>query len=151
MAEEPEDEVPYLLRGVHEIPTESSVLVSSSQYLNDLDLREWVAFIMLRRNGPDYPPELEMAELEQILPKVQGRARLEELVVAERASNPKFNAWLTAARRPKAARTAALCGRIAGLPNRCRSGLGRWKRRPVTAQPSSRPSLKGQLRHRAGG
>jgi ubiquinone biosynthesis protein COQ4 len=101
------EDVPYLMRGVTQIPTESSVLVSSSRYLNDPDLREWIAFIMLRRNGPDCPPELEMADLEAILPKAQGRARLEELVAAERCANPRFNAWLDAARRPRIVRPAS--------------------------------------------
>lgn len=101
-----DEDIPYLMRGVTQIPTESSVLVSSSRYLNDPALRDWIAFIMLRRNGADYPPELEMAELDAILPKVQGQARLQELVAAERAANPKFSAWLAAARRPKAAQVA---------------------------------------------
>ena len=61
------DPTPYLARGVNLLATESSVLVSSSKYLNSARLREWVALAAMRRNGPDYPPAAEMHELIQIL------------------------------------------------------------------------------------
>ena len=42
------DDVPYLARGVMPVETPSSVLVSSSKYLNNAALREWLAMILLR-------------------------------------------------------------------------------------------------------
>ena len=39
------DDIPYLARGVNLLGTDSSVLVSSSKYLNHPKLREWIAFI----------------------------------------------------------------------------------------------------------
>ena len=57
-----QSEIPYLLRGVAPVGTDSSLLVSSSRYLNHARLREWLAMICLRRNGPDFPPQAEMYE-----------------------------------------------------------------------------------------
>ena len=45
------DDIPYLLRGINPVATDSSVLVSSSKYLNNPELRDWVATHMLRRSG----------------------------------------------------------------------------------------------------
>ena len=50
------------MRGVVPVGTESSMLVSSSKYLNHPRLREWVAMILLRKNGPDFPAQAEMYE-----------------------------------------------------------------------------------------
>lgn len=50
------DDIPYLARGVNLSGTDLSVLVSSSKYLNSPKLREWIALIALRKNGPDLPP-----------------------------------------------------------------------------------------------
>ena len=57
------DDIPYLARGVQLLGTDSSVLVSSSKYLNHPRLREWIAFIALKKNGPDFPPAAEMYQL----------------------------------------------------------------------------------------
>ena len=61
------DDIPYLARGVALLGTDSSVLISSSKYLNDPRLRDWIAKIALRRNGPDYPPAAETHDFEHIL------------------------------------------------------------------------------------
>ena len=92
----PKDEVPYLLRGVTRLATESSVLISSSDYLNDAALRDWIAYAMLRRNGADDPPERELERLAPILARVQDRPRILRLIAAERRANPAFDAWLAA-------------------------------------------------------
>lgn len=92
----PKDEVPYLLRGVTRLATESSVLISSSDYLNDAGLRDWIAYAMLRRNGADDPPERELERLAPILARVQDRPRIARLIAAERRANPAFDAWLDA-------------------------------------------------------
>ena len=41
--------------GRRTVETPSSVLISSSQFLNDSRLREWISTETLRRNGADYP------------------------------------------------------------------------------------------------
>jgi len=89
------DDIPYLLRGVERIGTRSSTLVSSSPYLNHPRLREWLALVLLRRNGPDLPPPAEMFEFPQILREIRDHAAIEDLFRAERKINPKLDAWLT--------------------------------------------------------
>jgi ubiquinone biosynthesis protein COQ4 len=87
------NEVPYLLRGVEQVTTQSSVLVSSSKYLDHPKMRDWIANITLKRNGPDLPPQAEMYPLIAILDEIQDKARIEELFTAERAKNPALDAW----------------------------------------------------------
>ncbi|HEY3696801.1 hypothetical protein [Phenylobacterium sp.] len=93
--DEAEDDVPYLMRGVTRMVTDSSVLISSSEYLNDAELRDWTAYIMLRRNGADDPPETETVDLARILGRVQSRGRIEGLIAEERRTNAAFDAWMS--------------------------------------------------------
>jgi ubiquinone biosynthesis protein COQ4 len=87
------DAIPYLLRGVNLRETDSSVLISSSKYLNDPRLREWVATIALKRNGADYPTTAEMHELIGILAKLRDYDHIEQLFTEERKVNPALDAW----------------------------------------------------------
>ena len=88
-------DTPYLLRGVNPIATESSVLISSSKYLNNPRLREWVAKILLRRNGPDVPPPAEMHEFCQILDEIRDHDAVEAMFTEERKVNPELDAWFS--------------------------------------------------------
>lgn len=88
--------IPYLLRGVMPVGTDSSVLVSSSKYLNNPRLREWLAMILLRKNGPDMPPQAEMHEFLGILDELRDYDRIEEQFTAERKVNPRLDAWFRA-------------------------------------------------------
>lgn len=88
-------DMPYLARGVMPVETPSSVLVSSSKYLNNPRLREWLAMILLRRNGPDMPPPAEMYEFLPILDELRDHAAIEEMFTAERRVNPELDAWLS--------------------------------------------------------
>ncbi|MCP5395309.1 MAG: hypothetical protein H6918_00995 [Sphingomonadaceae bacterium] len=87
------EDIPYLFRGVMPVETPSSVLVSSSKYLNNPRLREWLAMILLRRNGPDLPPPAEMYEFLGILEELRDRPKIEEMITAERKVNPALDAW----------------------------------------------------------
>jgi ubiquinone biosynthesis protein Coq4 len=87
------NDIPYLLRGVTPVGTDSSVLVSSSKYLSHPRLREWVATILLRRNGPDFPPPAEMQDLPAILNELRDLDRIEALFTEERKVNPRLDAW----------------------------------------------------------
>ena len=87
------NEIPYLARGVELLGTESSVLVSSSKYLSDPRLREWVAMAALRRNGPDFPPAAEMYQLLPILASLRDYDHIERMITEERKVNPAFDAW----------------------------------------------------------
>ncbi|MCP1470428.1 ubiquinone biosynthesis protein Coq4 [Sphingobium sp. OAS761] len=86
-------DIPYLMRGVMPVGTDSSVLVSSSKYLNDARLRDWVAKILLRRNGSDVPPPAEMHEFVQILNDIRDFDAIEAMFTAERKVNPELDAW----------------------------------------------------------
>lgn len=83
----------YLMKGIVPVATESSLLVSSSRYLNDARVRDWVATHMLRRNGPDIPTPSDSIQLVQILREVQDIDHINRLFAAERARNPALDAW----------------------------------------------------------
>jgi|JI10StandDraft_1071094.scaffolds.fasta_scaffold223120_3 ubiquinone biosynthesis protein COQ4 len=85
--------VPYLMRGVLPVETESSILKSSSKYLNNSKLREWLAFIALRKNGKDFPPPAEMYEILPIIEELRDHAKIEQMFEDERKVNPKLDAW----------------------------------------------------------
>ena len=87
------DDIPYLMRGVVPVGTESSMLVSSSKYLNHPRLREWVAMILLRKNGPDFPAQAEMYELIGILNEIRDFGRIEALFTEERRTNAQLDDW----------------------------------------------------------
>lgn len=88
------NDVPYLLRGVMPVATESSLLVSSSKYLNHARLREWLAMICLRRNGPDFPPQAEMYEFVDIINEIRDHDYIEHLFTEERKTNRRLDNWL---------------------------------------------------------
>jgi ubiquinone biosynthesis protein COQ4 len=83
----------YFNGGIQHIPTESSVLVSSSKYLNNAELRNLIAQEMLRRNGPDMPNTAYIPEVAQILMMNEDFGRVTELFEAEKARHPKFKEW----------------------------------------------------------
>ena len=88
-----QDDIPYLARGIMPVDTDSSVLVSSSKYQNDPRLREWIAKIALKANGPDFPPAAEMHELLGIIGDLRDYERIEELFHEERKTNERLDAW----------------------------------------------------------
>lgn len=90
-----QDDIPYLARGILPVDTGSSVLVSSSKYQNDPRLREWIAKIALKANGPDFPPAAEMHELIGILADLRDYDRIEELFHEEREPNERLHQWLS--------------------------------------------------------
>ena len=88
-------DIPKFLTGIVPVSTHSSVLVSSSKYLNHPRLREWVAMILLRKNGPDYPPPAEMGELVRILEELRDHDHIEHLFTQERKVNPQLDRWMS--------------------------------------------------------
>ena len=61
----------FYLNGRRKVRTESSVLVSSSRWLNDARVREWVSTENLRRNGHDYPLLYGLPTLMQAVDEVR--------------------------------------------------------------------------------
>lgn len=84
---------PYLARGTRELETLSSVLVSSSPYLNDPRLRDWVATQFLRKSGKDRPTSADAYALYPILFEILPLARIEELFSQERRRWPELDRW----------------------------------------------------------
>ncbi len=89
------DDIPYLARGVKLLGTDSSVLVSSSKYLNHPRLREWIAFIALKKNGPDFPPAAEMYQLLSFIDELRDFDHIEHMITEERKVNPRFDKWFS--------------------------------------------------------
>lgn len=83
----------YFNGGIRHISTESSVLVSSSKYLNNAELRNLIAQEMLRRNGPDMPNTAFIPEVAQILMMLEDFPRILALFEEEKARLPKFKEW----------------------------------------------------------
>lgn len=88
-----EGERAYFNGGIQQVGTESSVLVSSSRYLNHGELRSLVAQEMLRRNGPDLPNTAYIPEVAQIMMMLEDYPRIMELFELEKARLPLFKAW----------------------------------------------------------
>lgn len=90
-----EEPIPYLAQGMREIATNSSVLVSSSRFLNNARLRDWVATQFLRRNGPDRPTPSDNVELKKALAEIRDPQIVEDLFERERKTNPQLDRWLS--------------------------------------------------------
>jgi ubiquinone biosynthesis protein Coq4 len=89
----------YFLGGARPLQTESSVLVSSSKYLNDPLIRDWITTQFLRRSGPDLPAQSDTSNgLIPALARLRDYDRLDRLIAEEKEKNPKFRDWL--ARKP---------------------------------------------------
>ena len=84
----------YYNGAIRKIPTESSVLVSSSPYLNHAGLRALVAQEMLRRNGPDVPNTAFIPEVAQIFHELEDHAEILRLFEEEKKRLPEFRQWL---------------------------------------------------------
>jgi ubiquinone biosynthesis protein COQ4 len=86
----------FYLNGRRTIKTPSSSMISSSRWLNDARVREWIATENLRKNGHDYPLLFGLPTLIQAIDDVQHVERVEELAAAERKINPEFDRWMSA-------------------------------------------------------
>ncbi|MFM9853893.1 MAG: Coq4 family protein [Sphingomonadaceae bacterium] len=83
----------YFNGGIKTITTESSVLISSSKYLNNGELRNLISQEMLRRNGPDMPNTAFIPEVAQILVTMEDFGRVMALFEEEKTRLPKFKEW----------------------------------------------------------
>lgn len=88
------DEIAYFNQGNVKLTTVSSVLISSSPYLNHPTLPQMLAQEMLRRNGPDVSPTAYIPEVAQIFHQLENVGRIIELFEMEKARLPKFREWL---------------------------------------------------------
>ena len=84
----------YFNGRIKTVTTESSVLVSSSKYLNHPMLRALISQELLRRNGPDLPNTAYIPEVAQILHDLEDMPRIIALFEMEKARLPRFREWL---------------------------------------------------------
>jgi ubiquinone biosynthesis protein Coq4 len=89
------DDIPYLLRGITQMTTASSTLISSSRYLNHPRMREWVAQELLRKNGPDLPTPSGAYQLSFIIKEIQNYAEIDAMMEAERKHNKVLDRFLS--------------------------------------------------------
>jgi len=88
------DEIAYLKGGIKPLSTRSSVLVSSSKYLNSVALRNVVAQEMLRKVGSDLPPAYYIPEIGAAFDEVSNPDHTLALFKEERSRNSRFSSWL---------------------------------------------------------
>ncbi len=89
------DDIPYLLRGITQLTTASSALISSSRYLNSPAMREWVAQELLRKNGPDLPTPSGAFKLSFIIKELQNYAEIDAMMEEERKHNDVLDCFLS--------------------------------------------------------
>jgi ubiquinone biosynthesis protein COQ4 len=88
-----EGERAYFNGAMKTIETDSSVLISSSRYLNSAELRRLISQEMLRRNGPDMPATAFIPEVAQSLMMLEDFPRILALFEEEKARLPQFKQW----------------------------------------------------------
>ncbi len=88
-----DDYIPYFMRGLQEIPTASSRLVSSSKFLNHPTIREYVMQESLRRNGRDFPMTYLLPNLFKALYELRDEKRINEMLADQCKTKPELAAW----------------------------------------------------------
>jgi len=88
-----DDYIPYFMRGLQDIPTASSRLVSSSKFLNNTVIREYVMQESLRRNGRDFPMTYALPNLFQALYTIRDEKRINEMLAEECKTKPELAAF----------------------------------------------------------
>lgn len=86
---------PYLMKGVAPPTSDSSILLSSSRYLNDPRVRDGIALRMLGRTGRDLPSTYTLPALYEALGSVEDPDELQALFDEEKKANPRFAEWLS--------------------------------------------------------
>lgn len=84
----------YFNGSIKKITTDSSVMISSSAYLNNATLRTLIAQEMLRRNGADLPNTAYIPEVAQILMSLEDFPKIVQMFEEEKARLPAFKKWL---------------------------------------------------------
>ena len=77
-------------------PAASSVLLSTSRFLNNPRFRDVYAQMGLKRDGHDLPPAFLIPEINRAIGEETDLAQLQELLAEERERLPEFAAWLDA-------------------------------------------------------
>jgi ubiquinone biosynthesis protein COQ4 len=87
----------YFLAGLQKVGGQSSLLTSSSKFLNEPAIRDWIATHFLRKNGPDIPTSSDTSNgLIPALNRIRDYELLDRLIAEEKKKNPRFRDWLAA-------------------------------------------------------
>lgn len=78
------------------VPLASSILTSTSRFLNNPRMRDVYAQMGLKRDGHDLPPAYLIPELDRAIAEEIDQSHLEELLATEKARLPEFANWLDA-------------------------------------------------------
>ena len=84
----------YFNGSAKKLATDSSVMISSSAYLNNAPLRALIAQEMLRRNGADLPNTAYIPEVAQILMSLEDFPKIVQMFEEEKQRLPEFKQWL---------------------------------------------------------
>lgn len=123
--EDTKNGVPHNRRGIRPVATDSSLLLSSSKYLNCPRLRAWAGTHFLRRNGRDRTVASDMDELDAALAEVRDPDRIERLFAEEASRKPVLARWLSKRREDQGAfEWIADCQRADGKALRRLLGTG---------------------------
>lgn len=89
------DKEEYFTSGMRVFTTDSPFLISSSPWLDDPVVGDFVARHSLRRNHVSIPTTYDITECAPMVKKyyAQNIARIQALFIAERRKNPALNAW----------------------------------------------------------
>lgn len=90
------DDAQYLKQGAVPLTTDSSILISSSKYLNSAAMRNVVSQEMLRKYGNDLPPAYFIPEMQAAFDEVTDYQEVLQLIERERSLKPEFAEWLDA-------------------------------------------------------
>lgn len=89
------DMIDYVGAKRRDVGTQSSILVSSSKYLNNPLIRGSLPNFLLRKNGQDVRTEADHTlGLYAGFDEVRDHQRIEELLTRERKTNPELDRWL---------------------------------------------------------
>jgi len=87
------DDTPYLLRGLQKREGSTTLLSSTSKYLDEPRMRDWIAMATLRRSGKDVPTTSDAYKLYHIMRDLEDNDRIEELFTENRKANPALDKW----------------------------------------------------------
>ena len=84
----------YLGKNIRRVEPNSSLMQSTSRWLNHGKVREVIPIWLLRKNGPDFPVEADhtlglATAFSEVIPPEEVAALMEE----ERRKNAELNAW----------------------------------------------------------
>jgi hypothetical protein len=90
----------YLGKNIRQTQPTTSLMKSTSRWLNHPVMREVIPIWLLRRNGPDFPVEADHTlGLATAMQEIQPAEEINEMMEAERKHNPALERFLSEQRQ----------------------------------------------------